>query len=48
MTISMAPSLLMPFTLSPLTASNTIPTLMPFCCASVPSATSVTTVTLWL
>jgi hypothetical protein len=38
-----APSFFMPTTLCPLTASNVIPVMMPFCCACVPSTTSVTT-----
>jgi len=42
LTISIAASLLMPAAFSPLTASNVIPTITPFCCASEPSATSVT------
>ena len=38
-----APSFFMPTTLCPLTASNVIPIMMPFCCACVPSKTPVTT-----
>eukprot|EP00900_Chrysochromulina_parva_P019065 jgi/Chrpa1/2715/Chrysochromulina_OHIO_Genome00003455-RA len=38
-----ASSFFMAATLWPLTASNVIPVMMPFCCANVPSTTSTTT-----